>query len=69
MLWVRPSVGSSFTEADVMGGLSEEFRELAKRRAFFAEEQVIEASINWKLAIDTFGENYHFDVLHKSISK
>ena len=31
----------------------------------FSDEQTIEADINWKLAIDTFGENYHFDVLHK----
>jgi len=66
MLWVRPSVGSSFTEADVMGGLSEDFGNWLKDEHPFAEEQVIEASINWKLAIDTFGENYHFDVLHKS---
>ena len=66
MLWVRPTVGNPFTEADVMGGLSSEFENWLKDEHFFSEAQVIEADINWKLAIDTFGENYHFDVLHKS---
>jgi phenylpropionate dioxygenase-like ring-hydroxylating dioxygenase large terminal subunit len=66
MLWVRPTVGNSFTEADVMGGLSGEFENWLKHEHLFSEAQVIEADINWKLAIDTFGENYHFDVLHKS---
>ena len=59
MLWVRPTVGNSFTEADVMGGLSSEFENWLKDEHFFSEAQVIEADINWKLAIDTFGENYH----------
>ena len=31
----------------------------------YGAEQIIEADINWKLAIDTFGENYHFNVLHR----
>ena len=65
MLWVRPS-DQFITEADVMGGLSEDFGNWLKDEHPFAEEQVIEANINWKLAIDTFGENYRFDVLHKS---
>lgn len=28
--------------------------------------RVIEPKINWKLALDTFGEGYHFSVLHKA---
>jgi phenylpropionate dioxygenase-like ring-hydroxylating dioxygenase large terminal subunit len=31
----------------------------------YTGSQVLHADINWKLAIDTFGENYHFDVLHR----
>mgnify|MGYP001164161914 FL=1 len=66
MLWVRPSTGPMFTEADVLGGLSEDFRNWLEQEHPFSEEQVIDANINWKLAIDTFGENYHFDVLHSA---
>ena len=66
MLWVRPSTGPAFTETDVLGGLSNDFCNWLKNEHPFSEEQVIEANINWKLAIDTFGENYHFDVLHST---
>jgi len=29
-------------------------------------EKVLEAPIDWKLAVDTFGENYHFAKVHES---
>jgi phenylpropionate dioxygenase-like ring-hydroxylating dioxygenase large terminal subunit len=29
-------------------------------------EKVLEANINWKLAIDTFAENYHFATVHRN---
>ena len=31
----------------------------------FSNEDVYSTEMNWKLAIDTFGETYHFSVLHK----
>jgi phenylpropionate dioxygenase-like ring-hydroxylating dioxygenase large terminal subunit len=29
-------------------------------------EKVLDAPVNWKLALDTFGENYHFATVHKN---
>jgi len=29
-------------------------------------EKVLDCPINWKLAIDTFAENYHFATVHKT---
>ncbi|MEM7018197.1 MAG: aromatic ring-hydroxylating dioxygenase subunit alpha, partial [Pseudomonadota bacterium] len=64
MLWVRPSVGESFDIEEVLGGLAPEMESWELPRHAFTETQVLHADINWKLAIDTFGENYHFDILH-----
>jgi len=30
-----------------------------------AGEKVLDSPINWKLAIDTFAENYHFATVHR----
>ena len=65
MLWVKPSFGGSVDVDDCLGGLAEEMEAWHLDKHQFATEQVIEAKANWKLAIDTFGENYHFDVLHR----
>ncbi len=65
MLWVRPSVGADFDVEELLGGLAPEMASWNLPNHAFVEEQVLEANINWKLAIDTFGENYHFDVLHR----
>ena len=47
-----------------MGGLGPEMAAWNLNDYMPSGDQVIRADINWKLAIDTFGENYHFDVLH-----
>ena len=66
MLWVRPSAGDeSFDVDELLGGLAPEFASWDFPSHAFHSSQVIEADINWKLAIDTFGENYHFDILHR----
>ena len=65
MLWVKPSVGGSIDVDDSLGGLSEEMKAWRLGEHVLATEQTIEADANWKLAIDTFGENYHFEVLHR----
>lgn len=65
MLWVRPSPGEGFEIDDLLGGLAPEMASWDFSDNDFSEEQTIHADVNWKLAIDTFGENYHFDVLHK----
>jgi phenylpropionate dioxygenase-like ring-hydroxylating dioxygenase large terminal subunit len=65
MLWVKPSPGDGFDLDEVLGGLGPEMSSWQLDTHDFEEEQVIDADVNWKLAIDTFGENYHFDVLHR----
>jgi len=65
MLWVKPSPGGDFDVTDLLGGLAQEFASWQLGEHEYIEEQVLRADINWKLAIDTFGENYHFDILHK----
>ena len=65
MLWVKPSLGGSVDADDCLGGLSEEMAAWQLDKHALATDQVIDADANWKLAIDTFGENYHFDVLHR----
>lgn len=65
MLWVRPSPGDEFDVAELLGGLAPEMTSWQLATHEFQEEQAIDADINWKLAIDTFGENYHFNVLHR----
>ena len=65
MLWVRPTPGPAIDVDECLGGLQDDMAhwDLAAHR--YAASQVVPAQANWKLAVDTFGENYHFDVLHR----
>ncbi|MDA1301972.1 MAG: aromatic ring-hydroxylating dioxygenase subunit alpha [Proteobacteria bacterium] len=66
MLWVRPSPGDDFDVDTLLGGIAGDLASWNMSGYEYDDAQVIRADINWKLAIDTFGENYHFDVLHKN---
>lgn len=65
MLWVTPTPGDAIDVDACLGGLGEEMQHWNLSEHSYGAAQVLRANINWKLAIDTFGENYHFDVLHK----
>ncbi|MDG1924962.1 MAG: aromatic ring-hydroxylating dioxygenase subunit alpha [Pseudomonadales bacterium] len=65
-LWVQSSVGEPLDPSELLGPLADEFMHWGLAQHPFRETQVIEADLNWKLAIDTFGENYHFNVLHRT---
>jgi phenylpropionate dioxygenase-like ring-hydroxylating dioxygenase large terminal subunit len=65
MLWVRPSPGESFDVDEILGGLASDMESLDLPGHKYEEQQVLKANINWKLAIDTYGEGYHFSTLHK----
>ena len=65
MLWAKPSPGGIVDVDDCLSGLAEEMKAWGLDKHVHTSNQVIEADANWKLAIDTFGENYHFDVLHR----
>ena len=66
MLWVKPSVGGTIDVDACLGGLEVDMKEWQLDSHPYAKEQDIYADTNWKLALDTFGENYHFDVLHSN---
>ena len=66
MLWVRPTPGDPIDVDAILGGLEDDMAHWDLPAHRYATSQTIEADINWKLAVDTFGENYHFDVLHRN---
>lgn len=65
MLWVKPTPGGEIDVDKCLGGLQDDMAHWNLDATSYAASQVLDAKINWKLAIDTFGENYHFDVLHR----
>jgi len=66
LLWVKPTPGDPLDPEALLGPLQDEMEHWQFRTHDFREEQVLISDINWKLAVDTFGENYHFNVLHQN---
>ena len=66
MLWVRPTPGDAIDVDAMIEGLADDMANWDLPAHSYAASQTIHADVNWKLAIDTFGENYHFDVLHRN---
>ncbi|MFL2692381.1 MAG: aromatic ring-hydroxylating dioxygenase subunit alpha [Gammaproteobacteria bacterium] len=65
-LWVHPSQDGVIDLEDLLGDeLIKEFDSWRFEDLIFSNEDVYTTEMNWKLAIDTFGETYHFSVLHK----
>ena len=65
-LWVHPNSKSEINLKDLLGvKLEEEFSAWDFNKLIFSNEEEYQTDMNWKLAIDTFGETYHFSVLHK----
>ena len=64
-LWVKPTPGGAINVDECLGGLEDDMAHWDLPAHAYAASQVVPANANWKLAVDTFGENYHFDVLHR----
>ena len=65
-LWVHPSPEGDINLDELLGDdLIKEFSKWNFSDLVFANEETYQTEMNWKLAIDTFGETYHFSVLHK----
>ena len=65
-LWVHPNSKGEINLKDLLGDkLEEEFSAWDFDKLIFSNEEEYQTDMNWKLAIDTFGETYHFSVLHK----
>ncbi len=63
-LWVRPTQGDPIDEAECLAGLHEDLDHWKLSKYPFAGTQTIDARMNWKLGLDTFGELYHINTLH-----
>ena len=69
-LWVRPTQGDSIDEDECLGGLQDDLVHWKLSDHPHAGMQIIDARMNWKLGIDSYGELYHLNVLHaKTVGK
>ena len=65
-LWVHPLETGEINLNELLGSrLIEEFSSWNFDQLVLGNEENYVTDMNWKLAIDTFGETYHFSVLHK----
>ncbi|OBI00423.1 aromatic ring-hydroxylating dioxygenase subunit alpha [Mycobacterium sp. E2733] len=64
-LWVALDPGAGLDVAAHLGPLADELDSWGIGRWSPLGEKVLDCPINWKLAIDTFSENYHFATVHQ----
>lgn len=64
-LWVGLDSGASLDVAAHLGPLADELDSWGIGRWSPLGEKILDSPINWKLAIDTFAENYHFATVHQ----
>ena len=66
-LWVHPNPIGEIDLNNLFGSkLMEEFEAWGFQNLVLTHEEEYITEMNWKLAIDTFGETYHFSTLHKN---
>ncbi len=66
LLWVNPNPEGEIDVDGILGDLAPELESWHLDRYIASSETTYDHSMNWKLAIDTFGETYHFNALHKN---
>jgi phenylpropionate dioxygenase-like ring-hydroxylating dioxygenase large terminal subunit len=66
LLVVHPQLNGQIDIDDLLGKLGDELLEFGLDSMVFQNNSFIDMNLNWKLANDTFGETYHFAVLHKN---
>ena len=64
-LWVALDPGATLDVAAHLGPLADELDSWGIGRWSPLGEKVLDFPINWKLAVDTFAENYHFATVHR----
>jgi phenylpropionate dioxygenase-like ring-hydroxylating dioxygenase large terminal subunit len=64
-LWVALDPTATWDISGHLGPLAEELDSWGIGRWSPLGEKVLDAPINWKLAVDTFSENYHFATVHR----
>ena len=65
LIWIRLSGGRPADPAESLDGLAAEFAGYGLAGYRHYASHVMTPAINWKMALDTFMEPYHFAVLHK----
>ena len=66
-LWVHPNPKGEIDLNNLFGSkLMEEFESWGFQNLILTNEEEYVTEMNWKLAIDTFGETYHFSTLHRN---
>ena len=65
LLWVSADPDGVFDIDEVLGDLGPELAGWDLARATPSWRTRYDHAMNWKLAIDTFGETYHFEALHR----
>lgn len=66
MIFVRPGGGAPIDAAAHLGEMGEILSAIELHRAVPVKKGVLTADSNWKFALDTYGEGYHFATLHAS---
>lgn len=64
MVWVKPAPGPDFAIDDYLDDLGPELATYGFATYHHYETRSLRRAMNWKLALDTFGESYHFQTLH-----
>ena len=65
-LWISLDRDAKLDIPGFLGPLADELESWGIGRWAPLGEKVLDCPINWKLAIDTFAENYHFATVHKN---
>jgi phenylpropionate dioxygenase-like ring-hydroxylating dioxygenase large terminal subunit len=65
IVWVRAGSGSAIDIDEYLGELGPEIAGWKLENMFGLDTRLLKREMNWKLANDTFGETYHFEILHK----
>ncbi|MGE0486343.1 MAG: SRPBCC family protein [Gammaproteobacteria bacterium] len=65
MLFVHPRVDGVLNVDALLGDIAPELASWGLEQATYLGDQLIDSKLNWKLAQDIFGENYHVKALHK----
>ncbi len=66
VLLVHPKRDGTINPEVVLEGLGPDFESWGFPDYVYGGSDVYEVPLNWKLAIDTFGETYHFSALHRN---
>ncbi|NOT27402.1 MAG: Rieske 2Fe-2S domain-containing protein [Acidobacteria bacterium] len=67
LVFVRPTPGDDpLDAAGYLGSFASELALLDLASAFPVRSSMLTAATNWKCALDTYGEGYHFSTLHAS---